>query len=240
MTPVLIMAAGLAIGLEHAFETDHIAAIAVQVSKKKTINSISTIKRLKKSVLASSVLGVFWGAGHTTTLVLVGLLVFVLSINIPQNIFSNLEIIVGIMLVFLGTKTYLNKSIFKTKHIHPHVHEGGIIHTHDHKHDGIHKHGHKSYIIGCIHGLAGSGSLVVFVAASLGSLQIILPFILIFGIGSILGMAMISGIIGLPFAFTANINKVSTILRYIAGSASLLIGINIIYKIGVLQHLFGI
>ncbi len=168
------------------------------------------------------------------------MLVFVLSINIPENIFSNLEIIVGIMLVFLGTKTYLNKSIFKVKHVHPHVHENGVIHTHDHKHDSIHKHGHKSYIIGCIHGLAGSGSLVVFVAASLGSLQLILPFILIFGIGSILGMAMISGIIGLPFAFTANINRISMILRYVAGSASLLIGINIIYKIAVLQHLFGI
>ena len=240
MTPILIMVAGLAIGLEHAFEADHVAAVATQVSQRKSRDSASIVQRLRKNVFKSSLLGIFWGAGHTTTLFLVGLLVFALSINIPKNIFVDFEFIVGVMLVFLGSMAYLNKSIFKFRHIHPHIHDDGTIHTHPHNHEGDHKHGHKSYVIGCIHGLAGSGSLVVLVASSLGSLELVLAFILIFGVGSIFGMAIISGLIGLPFAFTANITKVNRILRYAAGSASLLIGINMMYQIGVVKNLFGI
>ena len=239
MTPILIMAAGLAIGLEHAFEADHVVAVATQVSKRKS-DSISLAQRLRKNVFKSSLLGIFWGAGHTTTLFFVGLLVFALSIHIQNNIFVGFEFIVGIMLVILGSMTYLNKSIFKFRHIHPHIHEDGTIHTHPHKHEEEHKHGHKSYVIGCVHGLAGSGSLVVLIASSLGSLEMILSFILIFGIGSMFGMAIISGLIGLPFAFTANITKVNRILQYVAGSASLLIGINMMYQIAIVKNLFGI
>jgi hypothetical protein len=95
-------------------------------------------------------------------------------------------------------------------------------------------------VIGCVHGLAGSGSLVVLIASSLGSLELILSFILIFGIGSMFGMAIISGLIGLPFAFAANITKVNRILRYVASSASLLIGVNIMYQMAIVKNLFGI
>ena len=239
MTPILIMVAGLAIGLEHAFEADHIAAVATQVSKRRS-DSISLAQNLRKNVFKSSLLGIFWGAGHTTTLFFVGLLVFALSIHIQNNIFVGFEFVVGIMLVILGSMAYLNKSIFKFRHIHPHIHEDGTIHTHPHKHEEEHKHGHKSYVIGCVHGLAGSGSLVVLIASSLGSLELILSFILIFGIGSMFGMAIISGLIGLPFAFTANITKVNRILRYVAGSASLLIGINIMYQMAIVKDLFGV
>ena len=240
MTPVLVMVAGLTIGLQHAFEADHVAAVATQVSKIKSSEYLSTSQRLRKNIFKSSLLGVFWGAGHTTTLVLVGLLIFGLSINIPKTVFTYLEFAVGIMLVFLGSMTYLNKSIFKSRHVHPHTHDDGTIHIHPHMHEKEHKHGHKSYVIGCIHGLAGSGSLVILVASSLGSVELILPFILIFGIGSIFGMTIMSGLIGLPFAYTANITKVNRALSYVAGSVSLLIGINIIYQTALVGKMFGI
>lgn len=240
MTPFLIMLTGLAIGLEHAFEPDHIAAVSTQVAKRKFQQSKSLKVFVGQSTLRSSLLGALWGAGHTSTLILVGLLVFALSLSIPDTIFMGLEFIVGIMLVFLGSMTYLNKSIFKFRHLHPHIHEDGTIHTHPHVHDGEHKHGHKLYAIGCVHGLAGSGSLVVLVASSLSSVEMVLSFILIFGIGSVIGMAMISGLIGLPFVFTANITKINRVLRYVAGTASLLIGINIMYEIGIIENLFSI
>jgi len=239
MTPVLVMVAGLAIGLEHAFEPDHIAAVSTQVAKRKVQQSKSLKIFVGQSILRSSLLGALWGAGHTSSLVLVGLLVFVLALSIPNTIFIGLEFIVGIMLVFLGLMTYSNKSIFRFRHLHPHVHEDGTVHTHHHTHEDEHKHGHKLYAIGCVHGLAGSGSLVVLVASSFGSVEMVLSFILIFGIGSMVGMAIISGLIGLPFAFTANITKVNKILRYVAGSASLLIGINIMYQVAIVKNLFG-
>ena len=239
MTPALILTLGLAVGLQHAFEPDHVSAVTTQISKRK--HKIQTVKQLiKEGTLKSSILGALWGAGHTTTLVIIGLLLFLFSINIPSNVFLGFEFIVGIMLVFLAVTTFSNKKLFKLKHTHPHVHSNGTLHTHPHNHDVEHKHTHKSYLIGCIHGLAGSGSLVVLMASTLGDIETVLSFILIFGIGSIIGMTIISSLIGLPFALTSKFGATSKTLRYIACTASFLIGVNILYEIGVDKNLFGI
>ena len=233
------MGLGLAVGLEHAFEADHVAAVSTQVSKSKLIKK-STKQILQESITKSSLLGVFWGAGHTTTLVLMGLLVYALAITIQDQVFSGLEFVVGLMLVFLGATTILNRKIFKFRHRHPHQHEDGTVHLDAHEHnDTDHKHGHKSYIIGLVHGLAGSGSLVVLTAATLDNVGLVLGFILIFGLGSIIGMALVGSLMGIPFAFANRLEKLQKIFRYVAGSFSLLIGLNIIYKIGILGNLFG-
>jgi high-affinity nickel permease len=239
MTPALIMTLGLAIGLQHAFEPDHIAAVTTQISKRKSQSY--TIKQIvKEGTFKSSILGALWGAGHTTTLVIMGLLMFVLAINIPSNIFLGLEFLVGIMLVFLAFTTFSNRKLFKLKHMHPHTHENGTVHIHPHEHNEEHKHSHKSYIIGCIHGLAGSGSLVVLTATTLGNIESVLSFILLFGIGSVIGMTLVSSLIGLPFAFTDKIGSANKIMRYVAGTASFLIGANIVYQIALVENLFGI
>lgn len=239
MTPALILTLGLAVGLQHAFEPDHITAVTTQIAKRK--QKTQQIKQLlKEGTFKSSMLGALWGAGHTTTLVLIGLLLFIFSINIPSNVFLGFELIVGIMLVILALTTFSNKKLFKLKHSHPHIHSNGTLHTHPHDHYGEHKHTHKSYLIGCIHGLAGSGSLIVLMASTLGNIETVLSFILIFGIGSIIGMTIISGLIGLPFALTTKFGTASKALRYIACTASFLIGVSIIYEIGIAQNLFGI
>lgn len=237
-TPAIILTLGLAIGLQHAFEPDHVAAVTTQLSKVSS-KSQSFKQIVKERTFKSSILGVFWGAGHTTSLVLMGLLVYVLAINIPKNFFFGIEFIVGIMLVYLAITTLWNKKLFRLKHVHPHTHKDGTVHIHPHEHDGEHKHAHKSYLIGCIHGLAGSGSLVVLTASTLGSIEMVLSFILILGLGSIIGMTLVSGLIGLPFAFTNKAVFVNKIFRYVVGSFCLLLGANIIYEIGVLNNVFG-
>ncbi len=143
------------------------------------------------------------------------------------------------MLIFLAFTTISNKKLFKFRHVHPHIHEDGVIHAHPHEHKGEHKHAHKSYLIGCIHGLAGSGALVVVIAAALTSVQEILSFILIFGIGSIIGLILASSLIGIPFVFSNKISSLNRTLRYVAGSVSLLIGITIIYEIVFVGKLFN-
>lgn len=239
MTPALILTLGLAVGLQHAFEPDHVSAVTTQIAKRK--QKTQQLKQLlKEGTFKSSILGALWGAGHTTTLILIGLLLFIFSINIPSNVFLGFEFIVGMMLIVLAITTFSNKKLFKLKHSHPHVHSNGTLHTHPHNHDGEHTHTHKSYLIGCIHGLAGSGSLVVLMATTLGNIETVLSFILIFGIGSILGMTIISGLIGLPFALTTKFGTASKALRYIACTASFLIGANIVYEIGIAENLFGI
>lgn len=87
--------------------------------------------------------------------------------------------------------------------------------------------------------MSGSGSLVVLTAATLNNVGMILGFILVFGIGSILGMALVSGLMGVPFALSNKVVRINKIARYIAGTFSLLIGANIIYQITIIDNLFG-
>lgn len=239
LSPMLILGLGLSIGLEHAFEPDHMAAVGTQIIKGRLAQK-SAKQAIKSGTIRSSILGAFWGAGHTTTLILMGLLVYALAVRIEQNVFSSLELLVGMMLIFLAVTTIFNKKIFQLRHRHPHQHEDGSIHYDEHNHiDTDHKHTHKSYLIGCIHGLAGSGSLIVLTAATLSDVGMVLGFILIFGIGSILGMTLVSAMMGVPFALSTKALRINKIARYTAGMFSLVIGANIIYQIVLLDNLLG-
>lgn len=234
--PFLIIIAGLLIGLVHAFEPDHIGAMSTQLikntnkSKKQDLRNLTVVASLK---------GALWGAGHTSSIILIGLLIAGLSLNIPDNFFISAEVIVGFMLIILGIFTFTNRSIFKQKHIHPHKHSNGISHTHPHTHNEDHKHGHKAYLIGCIHGVAGSGSLVALTAATMNGFDMMIYFLILFGIGSIIGMTVASGVIGLPFIFLSKVGSVTKYLRYVIASITFIIGINIIFSIGLDSKLFS-
>lgn len=230
------MGLGLTVGIQHAFEPDHIAAVSTQISKSKVIQK-STIRLLKESFTKSSALGVFWGAGHTTTLVLIGFLVYALAITIQDQVFSGLEFVVGMVLIFLGTNTVLSR---KFRHRHPHQHKDGTIHFDEHTHDDSeHNHTHRSYFIGLVHGLAGSGSIVVLTAATLNNVGMVLGFIVIFGIGSIIGMTLVGSLMGIPLIFANKIGTIQKTFRYVTGILSLIIGFNIMYQIGIIENLFG-
>ena len=250
--PLLIIIAGLVIGLVHAFEPDHISAVSTQVLRrdKKAENgkdgknsSYENVNRLKKIELksltvSSSLRGVLWGAGHTSSTIIIGLLIAGLSLSISDGFFHSAEIVVGIMLVVLGVLTVRNKSILVREHSHPHEHADGISHTHPHKHNAEHTHGHKSYIIGCIHGIAGSGSLVAVVASTMNSFDIIVYFLILFGVGSIIGMTLAGGVLGVSFMLLPKIKLFARYLRYIIAGITLIIGINIIFTAGFESKLF--
>ena len=103
--PFLVMSLGFVVGLGHAFEPDHIAAISTQISKIKS-HKVQTRNVLKSTLTKAAILGALWGAGHTTTLVMVGFLTYVLALSISPQIFSILEFVVGIMLVLFGNHYY--------------------------------------------------------------------------------------------------------------------------------------
>jgi hypothetical protein len=131
-----------------------------------------------------------------------------------------------------------NIRLLKIKHRHPHTHKDGSIHFGEHNHiDQNHSHNHRSYVIGLIHGLAGSGTLIVITAGAIHSLTSALMFIGIFGIGSIIGMSLIGGLIGIPFGLSNGI-KTKTIMRYLTGSFSFVLGLTIVYQIGITENLF--
>ncbi|MCV0366130.1 MAG: high frequency lysogenization protein HflD [Nitrosopumilus sp.] len=225
------MGLGFTVGIQHAFEPDHVSAVSTQISKSRFAKR-STKQIIKDSLTKSSLIGVLWGAGHTTTLVLIGFLVYALAITIQEQIFNGLEFGVGIMLVFLGITTILNRKI-RLRHRHPHQHKDGSIHFDEHEHnDSEHNHTHKSYFIGLVHGLAGSGSLIVLTASTFDNVGMVLGFITIFGIGSMIGMAFVGSMMGIPLVFGNKIKLIQKSFRYVAGGFSVIIGLNIMYQIG--------
>jgi len=217
-----ILSTGFVLGLQHALDADHVVAVSTIVSKTKSLKS-------------SSIFGAIWGAGHTTMLFIVGLLILLFKFTIPPKVALFFEFCVGLMLLGMGINLLIK--LFKNKtHAHTHEHDGQP-HSHTHSHVVLHNHHHKSFIVGMIHGLAGSATLMLLVLSSVSSPVQGALFILIFGIGSITGMFVTSALIGLPFVLSAKFDRIHTALAIISGVASILIGSSILYEIGVVEHL---
>ncbi len=241
--PTGILLLGLVTGLRHSIEADHVAAV------------LSVVASNRKNIKRASMLGAIWGLGHTASLFVAGLVVLLLAVNISDTISNRLEFGVGIMLVFLGVTTFTGWSIGKffkglrrrksslssssSSHDHIHHHQGNVVHSHRHVHDDEHGHGHKSLIIGMIHGMAGSGALLLIVLSTINSIPLGLAYIAIFGAGSIGGMAGISTLMGIPFVKLSNSAKISMALRYAAAITTLAIGAGLIYDLVWIDQIFA-
>lgn len=220
-----ILAFGFILGLKHAVEADHLAAV-------------STIVAERKNLFSSTIIGGFWGVGHTVTLLVIGALVIFLKLQISESLEAKLEAVVGVMLVFLGLNA-LRKLWHKEKiHVHQHEHEGHQ-HTHIHTHEKekaeethhFMKFSPKAIIIGMIHGIAGSAALMLLIVPTIKSSAMAMLYILIFGAGSIGGMMLMSLLIGLPLHFTAGKFKVlNKSILGLAGLFSFGLGVFIIYE----------
>lgn len=216
--PFFTMVLGFILGIKHAFEADHVLAV-------------STIVTEQKNPLKSALLGTFWGLGHTTTLFIVGIIVLLLKLSIPERLSLSFEFLVGLMLIFLGFRVLRNQKLIHT-HQHQHQHDE-LTHQHLHVHEQTqtHRKHHTSYLIGTIHGLAGSGALMLLVLSTVPSLTVGLYYILLFGLGSTLGMTAMSFLVGLPFLFSFKFPGIEKYLRIFAGVLSILFGIFIIFQI---------
>ncbi|MAG91664.1 urease accessory protein UreH [Candidatus Woesearchaeota archaeon] len=216
---------GFLLGVRHAFDSDHIAAMSTLIAKTKS---------LKKSTL----LGILWGFGHTISLFIIGSLILLFKITIPEKIALSFELLAGIMLVILGFNIIftLNKNKI---HIHKHSHGNKEHHHfHSHKFNKNHSHEHlqasKSLLIGSVHGLAGSAALALLVLTTVNSTLMGLFYIIIFGVGSMLGMTLITASISLPIILLENkLNNFDRLIKLAAATFSLLIGALFIYNIGI-------
>jgi sulfite exporter TauE/SafE len=223
LTTFSVLLIGFVLGLQHAIEADHLAAV-------------STIVAEKKGLFTASLVGGMWGVGHTISLFVVGALVVFLKLQISPSVETKLEAIVGGMLILLGLNAL--RKLFSADKIHVHTHEHGArehLHIHAHGSDPVemshHRFSPRSILIGMVHGLAGSAALMLLVVPTISSPTLALLYILIFGIGSIGGMMAMSFLIGLPLHFTAGrfalMNKG---IRLAAGVFSLSLGGVIVYE----------
>jgi ABC-type nickel/cobalt efflux system permease component RcnA len=219
---------GLLLGIQHALDPDHLIAVSTIVSEHRSFKWASLI-------------GAFWGLGHTTTLFIVGVLVIGLRLTIPPRLGSGLELLVAAMLILLGLNVLRKSFGAERVHLHTHSHNPET-HTHVHVHENPkqdHGHAHRfaamrrPFIVGMVHGLAGSAALMLLVLSTIDSAFGGLLYIVIFGLCSVGGMLLLSGIISLPFVLTAQrFSAMNRSIRVVAGVASVLFGLFLGWEIG--------
>jgi zinc transporter ZupT len=222
---VTILMLGFVLGLRHALDTDHIAAV-------------STVLAQRPSWRASSLVGLSWGLGHTVVLLLVGALVLVLRVPIPEPIAMGAEFAVGVMLVVLGSLLGI-RLVKEQWHMHQHDHDGTKhVHLHSHAQSPGHGHSHwwresvRPLCIGMAHGLAGSAALLLLVVASAHSVMEGLVYITVFGCGSILGMMLIGLVLSFPVVCSLRLGQpVFLAVQGVASLGSVGLGLSIIYRI---------
>lgn len=204
MTLASTLALGFLLGLRHALEADHVAAVA-------------TLATGSRSLARTVAQGVAWGMGHTLTLMLFGGAVLVAGAVVPEQAARWLEMAVGVMLVVLGADA-LRRLRRERIHFHGHRHAQSTAHFHAHSHRGEtaphdaarHEHVHppgfptRALIVGMVHGMAGTAALVLLSLETLRSPAWGLVYIAVFGVGSILGMALLSVAIAVPFRLTSH------------------------------------
>jgi ABC-type nickel/cobalt efflux system permease component RcnA len=236
-----LLGLGLVFGLKHATEVDHVVAVSTIVSEHR-------------SVFRSALVGGLWGAGHTASLIVVGVIVLVFRAAIPVSVAKWLEFGVALMIIGLGVLAMTRALRLRADvHLHKHSHDGhSHVHVHFHEvttqHDQVHPTTHthaissigvKPLLVGMMHGLAGSGALTLLVVTQIESVWLGLLYIAVFGVGSIAGMLLMSGLIGLPFAMTSrNLSGLHHRLQTAAAGLSIAFGLWYAYQTGFASGLF--
>ena len=210
---------GLALGMRHAFEPDHLAAVS---------NMVATRPRPG----AAAWVGACWGLGHSISLLVVGGALLLLRLELPSWLADLFELAVAFMLVGLGTRGIVRAfragkqgAAARAPHSHglgqPHVHTGPA----DHLHLGRWTLARGPLLIGLLHGLAGSGALTALVVSTIPGRGEGLLYMLLFGLGSVVGMALVTSLSSLPMRRVAGDQVIMARVAGVAGLLSLVVGV---------------
>jgi len=196
-----VLGLGFLLGMQHALEVDHIAAVSSIAARRSNVADI--VKH-----------GLTWGLGHTLTLFVFAGAAILLGRAIPEHLAQPLEGAVGVMLVGLGAHVLWR--VWRDRvHFHRHAHGDGTQHIHLHSHANdttphrrdahAHEHGFRwrTLLVGLMHGMAGSAALLVLTVSQVGNPVYGLLYVALFGVGSILGMGALSTVIAVPLAVSA-------------------------------------
>lgn len=236
---VAALGLGVLLGIRHALDPDHVVAVSTVVSEDK-------------NPFRSFWVGISWGLGHTTTLLIIGVVIIGLRLTIPDRLALLFEFLIGIMLVGLGLQVIYK---FRRRKLHQHDHgHNQNAHQHYHSHDQEQSHPtrhhllpavgkpflrKKSYLVGTAHGIAGSAAMTLLILASIESTLASMIYILVFGLGSVLSMGVMTILISFPFVISANrLPNLNRSIQLTVGTASVLFGGFLMYEIGFVNGLF--
>lgn len=256
LTFLSIVALGFVLGMRHATDPDHVIAVTTIVARHRSIRH-------------AAVIGGLWGVGHTLTILLVGSGIILFRIVIPPRVGLAMELSVGLMLILLGvlnlsgilqwlTNLLTPESSPEHSHIHSH---GDYIHSHPHSHDPE-NHGHgenatpvgwldrtfgriglyqalRPLAVGIVHGLAGSAAVALLVLTTIRVPVWAIAYLLVFGLGTVAGMMVITAAIAVPFRVSSTrFQRLNRGLTLASGVLSLAFGVFIVYHMGFVNGLF--
>jgi high-affinity nickel-transport protein len=235
-----VIAAGLlgfVLGIQHATDPDHLVAVATIVTRERRF-------------AAGAVVGALWGLGHALTLGTVGALIIALGLAPGPAIGSGLELLVAGMLVLLGVLRLRDAARgFETvppEHLTADHEHGGreVVHSHAHVHGpAVHRHPHvhpsrrllaawrqgrlplRALAVGAVHGLAGSAAAALLVLATLRSSWGAALYLAIFGLGTILGMTVLTAAMAFPVSLALRLRRARRVLALGAGLGSIAFGL---------------
>ena len=229
------------IGMSHALEADHVAAVSSMASRQTSMRHIVRT-------------GAVWGFGHTLTLMTFAGAVMVLGYTIHDNLAGWLEFAVGVMLVGLGAHV-IYRLIRDRVHFHVHRHGNAAPHFHAHSHAKnprperqphtrtLHDHDHKPFpfralLVGMMHGMAGSAALLVLSATTAPTTLGGLVYVVLFGFGSMLGMTALSAVIAVPVSLSAKcLTWANRGIQATTGTATMALGFYTMYETQLAQIL---
>ena len=236
---LVVLAFGFLLGLKHATDADHVVAV-------------STIVTEQRNIWRGLWIGASWGAGHSTPLLALGLIILAfqgLVLTRYEAVAPILEFGVGIMLVYLGASVVWN--IRRSRlHVHRHTHGDDSQHVHVHgSHEAQLEHGDdiernnnffalgkpvfrlRSYIIGVIHGLAGSAAVMLALLPAIDSFGVGVGYLLLFSVGTIISMGVVTVLLAVPFVATGGNDALNKVVSVVAGVASIAFGVALMSEI---------
>ena len=257
ITLVSIIALGFFLGMRHATDPDHVIAVTTIVSRQRNVRYAALI-------------GLLWGLGHTITIFIVGSAIILFGLVIPPRIGLTMELSVGLMLILLGilslsgitrwiTESFTPLRSGQDTHSHGH---GDYSHSHEQGHM-TGKHGYsedatpvswmdrtlgsmdfyqvlRPLVVGVVHGLAGSAAIALLVLTTIRVPGWAVLYLLVFGIGTVGGMMLITAAIAVPFTFSENrFARLHRGLGLASGLVSLIFGLFIVYQMGFANGLFA-
>ncbi len=252
LLPILLL--GFFLGMRHATDSDHVVAVTTIVSRQR-------------SIWGAAWTGIFWGIGHSLTLLVVGGAIILFGIVVPERLGLSFEFCVALMLILLGalnlkaTFSSVENVSAAAEPVHQHLHQhGDYMHSHSHGHESA-THGHaegsippalldrrlgrlkiyralRPIVIGTVHGLAGSAAVALLVLPIIHEPAWAIGYLLVFGVGTIAGMMLITAAIAVPVSYSTRFHFFHRHLGTAAGFLSLGFGLFLVYQIGYVEALF--
>lgn len=210
-----LLAFGFLLGMRHATDADHVVAVTAIAARHR---------RLLPAVLV----GAIWGLGHSVTLCLVGGAILLFNLTVPARLGLSLELAVGFALAFVGALNVVGgPAIAKPAPGSPPA-------------EPSRGQSARPFVLGVVHGLAGSAAVALFVLAAVRDPRLGLLYMGLFSLGTVAGMVLVTLGVALPArAISSRWPHLASPIRVATGLLSLAFGVFILYQVGFVDGLFG-